>query len=147
MTKEEAQTALRQKIAALNNHDLALLLQVANEGINDVPACREIADMVSMKPDQLQEWAERVLDAEDAESDLMVLAENLPYGIASHARVRGERFSDTAAPIPVLRDFLVLAGRRAGAVSRLGILSRSLGPKRIPLGYNWWSSLRNGKGG
>ena len=75
MTKDDAQTELRQKIMALDINDLALLVKVASEGINDLPASIEIADVVSMQPDQLQEWAERVLLAGDANDCLMVLAE------------------------------------------------------------------------
>lgn len=75
MTKEEAQTALRQKIAALDIKDLALLVKVASEGINDMSACREIADVVEMRCDELQDWGERILYAGDAKNDLMVLAE------------------------------------------------------------------------
>lgn len=38
----------------LNINDLALLVKVASEGINNIPASIEIADVVSMQPDQLQ---------------------------------------------------------------------------------------------
>jgi alkyl sulfatase BDS1-like metallo-beta-lactamase superfamily hydrolase len=75
MTKDEAATALRQKIEALSIEDLGLLIKIASEGINDIPACVEIADVVGMPSAQLQEWAERVLYASGAETDLVPLAE------------------------------------------------------------------------
>lgn len=53
-------TTLRERIQAISDDDLRLLVKVAFEGINDVDACREIADIVDMKPEDLLAFGERV---------------------------------------------------------------------------------------
>lgn len=75
MNKEEAQSLLRQKIDALDIKDLALLVKIASEGLNDLSACEMIADIVNMPVVALHDWNEHVLCAGESERDLMVIAE------------------------------------------------------------------------
>jgi hypothetical protein len=60
-TIHEAEVVLRARLAAMPIADLALLVKVASEAINDIAACREIAEIVEHTYDSLNEWGERVL--------------------------------------------------------------------------------------
>ena len=87
MKKVEAQAILRERIAALPIDDLAMLVKVAGEAINDMSACREIADIVDLSYDHLHQWGERTLYSGDADTALAVVGEtamgwyeNVPQG-------------------------------------------------------------------
>lgn len=75
MSKTEAEALLREKVAALDIKDMALLVKVAGEAINDLSACREIAGIVDMDADALLEWGERVLNSGSHSESLIVLGE------------------------------------------------------------------------
>jgi hypothetical protein len=54
---------------------LALLVKAAGEAINDLAACREIADIVGMEAGALLEWGERVLMSGSRAESLLTLGE------------------------------------------------------------------------
>lgn len=64
--------ALRQKLIGLSDSDLALLVKVAFESINDLIARTMIADIVDLSGDQLVAFGENVIEplVTDAETAL-----------------------------------------------------------------------------
>jgi hypothetical protein len=53
---------LHELVARMSETDLALLVKVAFEGMNDSDAMKEIADLVNMKPDAIFSFAQHVVE-------------------------------------------------------------------------------------
>lgn len=63
-------TTLREKVLALTDEDLAKLVMVAAQALNDQVWTAEIADLCDIPKEELEAWSDRVVWTDDPSTSL-----------------------------------------------------------------------------